>query len=554
MPQDLTLKIAAGEVVERPASAVRELIDNALDAGATSIKVEIRDAGMKLIRVTDNGHGIARDDLPLAFARHATSKITCAEDLSRLSTLGFRGEALASIAAVARVEIATRTADEEVGWQMTVGYGEAGMPSPVALSRGCRVAVHDLFVNVPARRAFVRSLRSEAAQVGVVVSQYSLAHPDVRFTFLSDGKSVLAAPGTGHMLDAVTAVYGAGAASHLRPVFWEENGISVTGLVSEPSYSRSHRSAIILFVNGRPVGNRSLPFALEEAYSGYLMVGRHPMALVHLRIPPESVDPNVHPGKSEVRFAREREVHGALYRAVANTLLDLRLEPRPLVTEPAPHTFDVPDTTPTPTQPELIPAENEQPAPPSIPALRVFGQTNATYILAEGPNGLYMIDQHAAHERILFDQLMEDFMDGEVPSQRLLEPASIDLSPGQMRALEENGDLLRQAGFWLEGFGDSACLVRAVPVMARGAGLLDLVVEVLEELQNVPEPSAAWERALAMMACKAAVKAGQTLVLPEMRELVTQLEATPRPNTCPHGRPTMIHLSHTMLEREFGRR
>jgi DNA mismatch repair protein MutL len=556
MSPDLALKIAAGEVVERPASAVRELLDNALDAGAKRIAVEVEDAGLKTIRVVDDGAGMPRDELALAFRSHATSKIRDLDDLQRLSSLGFRGEALPSIAAISRVEVQTRTEEEATGTRFSIAFGEPAAPSPCAAPRGTRITVSDLFSNVPARRTFVRSLRAEGGQIAGVVMRHALAHPDVQFTLALDGVSTFSSPGSGRLEDVAPEVFGAVTSKSLMPVFREEQGIVVEGMVGKPNLSRQNRSLIHIFVNGRSVANRSLIFALTQAFSGFLMSGRYPVAAVHLTVPPNEVDPNIHPSKSEVRFAREREVHGALHRAVEAALTEHRFGENRL--EPVTTNGDQPSSAD-----EQIPfgllqtLDQVQAAIPEIramPALRIFGQANATFIVAEGPSGLYMIDQHAAHERVLFDRFDAELEVGDVSSQSLLEPAPVELNPGQIEALEVNAGLLKRAGFDLEPFGSDACLVRSVPTAAARTKVGELVSEVLTELENLSEPGAARERALAALACKAAVKAGASLDVEEMRELVTQLESTARPTTCPHGRPTMIHLSHTQLEREFGRR
>lgn len=552
MSPDLALKIAAGEVVERPASAVKELIDNAVDAGATGIRIDVRDAGLKLIRVTDNGFGIPADELPLAFTSHATSKIASMDDLEHLATLGFRGEALPSIAAVARVEVQTRVAEETAGTRYRVEYGTHGHAEVCAAPAGTRFTVTDLFGNVPARRKFVRSLRAEAGQIQQVVMQYAMGQPGIHFALSIDDRLTFESPGTNRLNEAVAAVYGVGVLESMETVQYQEGGIEVVGLISEPDLSRSNRSAIHLFVNGRPIASRSLTYALEEAYSGYLMTGRHPLAVVHLHVSAGDVDPNIHPSKSEVRFAREREVHGILHRAVSSTLFERRLAQGGAI-EHVEGSIDGAKDVPLPLDAsELLP---ETPTLlPEIPVLRVFGQTNTTFIIAEGPHGVYMIDQHAAHERVLFDELDAQLENGPVLSQALLEPIPVPLEPLAMQALEDYRELMERAGFTIDPFGHDACLVRAVPAISSNAPPVELVHEVLRELQALPEPAAARERALAAMACKAAVKAGQPLELREMRELVLQLERTPRPATCPHGRPTMIHLSHSQLEREFGRR
>jgi len=557
MAPELALKIAAGEVVERPASAVKELIDNAIDAEARHIDIDVREAGMRLIRVADDGCGIPRDELSLAFASHATSKVETLDDLDRLTTLGFRGEALPSIAAVARVGVQTRAKEETVGSRMRIEFGETVESGTAAVPDGFRIAIADLFANVPARRKFVRSQRAEAGQIASMVAQYVLAQPGIAISLTIDGRVTLQSAGSGLVADALAAVYGAEAAAETCPVEARSEDIMVEGLVSTPRLTRPNRAAVHISVNGRPIANRSLVFALEEAYSGFLMSGRHPLAVVHLRLPAAEVDANIHPSKQEVRFAREREVHRLLHRAVATALLGTHLtesgsRPRPGAAPGAPAEnvaidLDFPgqDATQSPLPPALV---------PSMPGLRIVGQTGQTFIIAEGPNGLYMIDQHAAHERVIFDMLETALNAGEVTAQPLLAPATVELEPSQMEALEANNSLLEQVGFELEPFGDTACLIRAVPALSGRATPADLVREVLAELESLPQPAAARERALAAMACRAAVKAGQTLGVEEMRELVLQLERTPRPATCPHGRPTMIHLSHMQLEREFGRR
>jgi DNA mismatch repair protein MutL len=551
MPPELVLKIAAGEVVDRPASAVKELIDNALDAGADTVRTEVREGGLKLISVADNGSGIARGDLPLAFTSHATSKIHDLADLEQLTSLGFRGEALASIAAVSRVEIQTRTADETVGSRLSVEFGQIGPVSPASAPVGTRVAVADLFSNVPGRKKFVRSLRAEGGHIASITWQYALARPAVHFILLIDGRTVFESPGTGRLADALVAVYGVSVASATIPVEVEAEGARIDALIGSPTISRPNRSAIHIAINGRPVSSRTLPFVIDEAYSGFLMVGRHPLAAVNVSLPPAEVDPNVHPSKLEVRLARDREINGLVYRAVSTALVESRPQ--------APHSLSSTGDPPTPEVAPLpleTPSQPDSPKPllPDTPALRVFGQSNRTFIIAEGPDGIYMIDQHAAHERILFDRFDEAIGAGDVPSQPLLEPVSVELSPGQTEALEDNAALLASMGLRLEPFGSRSVLVRAVPAMATRVSPGELVTEVLTELETLPRAESPRERVLAAMACKAAVKAGMTLDLQEMRELVTQLERTPRPATCPHGRPTMIHLSHVQLEREFGRR
>jgi DNA mismatch repair protein MutL len=554
LPRDLTLLIAAGEVAERPAAVVKELIDNAIDAGATTVRIEIREAGLKLIRVTDNGCGIPRNELGLAFTSHATSKIDRPGDLGCLRTLGFRGEALPSIAAVSRVDVLTRATEEETGTRFEIEHGVVRAQMPAGAPPGTRMAIADLFSNVPARRAFVRSLRAEGSQISTVVHHYALAQPAVQFSLIIDERRVFQGPGTNRLREAMAAVYGPTMLESLVDVDDQEGDVFVAGLTCKPSLSRQNRSGITIAVNGRPIQNRSLGFALAEAYSGYLMTGRYPVAAIHLQLDPSLVDVNIHPAKSEVRFANEREVHGALHRAIGRALLQSFATPSAVEIDQTDESVFVLNNGAGQPAPLFNSNTWNQPLVPDVPVLRVFGQSNQTFIIAEGPDGIFMIDQHAAHERVLYDKFDQEMADGPAVSQALLEPLSVELTADQILALDENRDLLGLAGFVLEPFGDGACLIRAVPALARSGDAASMVQEVLNELKHLPRPEAARDRALAAVSCQAAMKAGQSLDLREMRELVSQLEHTLRPATCPHGRPTMIHLSHSQLEKQFGRR
>lgn len=567
MPADLTLKIAAGEVVERPASVVKELIDNAIDAGARHIQVDIQGAGLHLIRVIDDGAGIPTDELKLAFTAHATSKVTGVHDLESLGTLGFRGEALAAMASISRIDVQTRAREESVGSAIRIEYGRVVAQGPAASPIGTRISVSDLFGNVPARRKFVRSLRAESGQIQQVVVTYALAQPEMAFSLTLDRRLTLHTPGTRSTGDAIAAAYDPAMLSELIELEWEEAGVRIDGMIGTPALTRPNRSSTHVSVNGRPIQNRALGFVIGEAYRGLLMTGRHPVAVIHLHLPFEDVDPNIHPAKSEVRFTDERAVNGALYRAISARLLELGMPERELSMVAAESTLagsmqvELPfiplPRTPTgeaaPASSMAVETATAETGLAALPALRVFGQTNQAFIVAEGPRGLYMIDQHAAHERILFDRLDEQCAAGNVPAQPLLDPEAIELSPDQMATLDGNQDLLRRSGFIVEPFGQGSVLLRSIPTVAKGKPA-DLVREVLDELQTTPSPEAARERALAVMACHGAVRAGQTLAVAEMRSLIEQLEATARPATCPHGRPTMIHLSHLQLAREFGRR
>ena len=579
LPNDLRGKIAAGEVVERPASVIKELVENSLDAGATRIAVEVAGGGVDLIRVSDDGGGIPTAEVELAFARHATSKLAEFDDLFRLRTLGFRGEALPSIAAVAEVEIATQAAGAAHGLCLTLRDGRVVRREGRGLPVGTTIIVRDLFLGVPARRKFLKSRAGEGARITATVSALAMAYPEVAFTLTVEGRTAFRSLGSGDLADVLAVLHGPDVARQLSAVDGTAHGMDVYGLISQPGLTRPSRTYQTFFVNGRWVRNRLLGVALEEAYHTLLMTGRHPIAVLTLRMPPDALDVNVHPTKAEVKFLDERSVFSALRRAVAETLAahDALLARHSTLPIQGPATtaqqgdaeasqgsllFGDPPGQAGDREAGSIPVPMVVRAP--LPALRVLGQANGLFIIAEGPEGVYMVDQHAAHERVLYDKLAAQAADRPAPSQGLLAPLSLELTPRQAAALAQFDADLRRLGFDLEPFGDGACLIRAVPTALGAAAPAEVLANVLEELADTGEAAggvsghgatAAWQdRALALVACHSAIRAGQTLTMDEMRSLVIQLETTSRPRTCPHGRPTMILLSQSQLEREFGRR
>jgi len=549
-------RIAAGEVIERPASVVKELVENSLDAGARQVIVELQDGGLRSIRVTDDGAGIPADEVALAFQRHATSKIDDASDLQCIDTLGFRGEALPSIAAVASVTMTTCPPGSPAGHYMKLSNGRVIEEGPAGCPPGTSVAVQGLFAEVPARRKFLTSPGAERARVGELVSRFAMAFPEVRFRFLSDGRESFASPGTGSLLDVLVVIYGMDVGQALLQVSGEEAGYEVSGFVSPPSLSRANRGRITFLVNRRWVQSRPLSVALEQAYHGLLQQGRYPIAVVELRMPPEEVDVNVHPTKREVRFRQEGRAFSVVQRAVRGVLIA-----RSPVPEVSPERLG-------PSAPPLAPALAGQAAPPpperpgqgrliaseSLPRLRVLGQMGNAYLVAEGPDGLYLIDQHAAHERILFERVRKAFTEGAAGVQTLLEPATAELTYTQSELLRESRELLEQYGFQLEEFGERAYLVRGVPSAMNDSDPAQGLRDVLDLMSSEFKLLERQDAVAASIACHSAIRAGRRLSAEEMSGLVRQLEGTSNPNTCPHGRPTMIRLSAEHLERGFGRR
>ena len=565
---EVAARIAAGEVVERPVSVVRELLDNAIDAGATRISLEIQDGGLTLIKVSDDGRGIEPEELELAFERHATSKIAALDDLGHVHTLGFRGEALPSIAAAADLEVVSRVESEPVGVLAVLVEGKVvrrqAKPSP----RGTTIAVRELFARVPARRKFLGSAGAEARQVVTLASHYALAYPGIAFHVVSGGRRALVTSGDGDMRHAFAAIYGAEMGAAMLDVDFEDEAAGVRGLCGPSSVHRGNRAAISFFVNGRWVQSRPLTFALIDAYQSQLPIGRHPVAALHIALPDEAVDVNVHPAKAEVRFRDERAVGRAVRRAVSAALEASRVvaweQPRPAAAvltrplhEPAPEALRGPE--PVQAAMNLTRAPAEQPAGTMkqravLPMLRVVGQLNATYVICEGPDGMYLLDQHAAHERVVYDRLISAPVSGERSTQPLLEPLVLELEPAAAATLEEHRESLARLGLETEPFGDNAALIRSAPA---GLGARDLAGEVrallqkLESEQRVDDP---FGKAAATVACHASVRAGMLLSMEEMRRLVEDLERTASPRTCPHGRPTLVHLGTDAIERQFGRR
>lgn len=569
---EVAAEIAAGEVIERPASAVKELVENALDAGATAVSVEIERGGLDLIRVTDDGRGMSAAELALAIQRHATSKLRTAADLQGVLTLGFRGEALPSLAAAGELTIRSRAAGAMGGAEIDVREGRPGPVVAVGAPAGTSVTLRDLFGRQPARRKFLRTSAGETAQIAQLLSQLALAYPSVRFALTVDGRTTLSTSGGGDRREVAGRVFGAAAGRRLLEVGdGDEPGISVEGLVSPPDLSRGTRSAVHLTVNGRVVQSRRLTFAVESAYETLLTTGRHPIAVIEVRLAPEELDVNVHPTKAEVRFRDERAVfravQGAVRRAVIGGAPVPRLGPagadgataaEAAVGEPSlwgaqasPNQVVIMSGTVESGTPEETPRSVGE----TLPLVRVVGQVGSTYIVGEGPDGMYLIDQHAAHERVLYEQLVAQRHGAAVETQGLLAPVNVELTAAQGAVFGAAQAGLAELGFDVEPFGERAVVVRSVPAVYRGRDPGASVAELLEALAapEAASPEGA-DRATMTVACHAAVRAGMTLALEEMRALIRQLERCRSPRTCPHGRPTVMHLSATTLDREFRRR
>ncbi|HEY8863816.1 MAG TPA: DNA mismatch repair endonuclease MutL [Candidatus Dormibacteraeota bacterium] len=537
--------IAAGEVIERPASVVKELVENSLDGDARRINVDVRGAGRTSIRVSDDGSGIAAEELQLAFVRHATSKVTKLSDLDAVVSFGFRGEALASIAAVADVECSSG------GATIRIRAGEPIAQGPGPLLPGVTIEVRDLFTNVPARLKFLKSDATEVAAIKDVVSAFALLHPHVRFHLTIDARAAVSTTGDGDRRRAIAAVFGAAVAAEVL----EMVGMPLaSGMVSQPRLSRGSRDGIVLAVNGRPISSRALVYALEECYQGRLERGRHPVAVIDIGIDPELVDVNVHPAKKEVRFRDEGAVFGALQRAVRAALDGSDpFRYRPVESTAS---FAVRDLAPQLTIHEaaraLLTAEPMIAHAAETAVLRPIGQAGPGYLVAEGPHGLVLIDQHAAHERVLYNRLVERLHSGRGMSQPLLIPQAVDVEPALIAAAADHRGDLANLGLEYEEFGPRSLRITAVPVEMPAGRATAAVQEALAALaENRGDGSL--EKAAAALACHSAVRFGDVLDVAEQRRLLADLESTEESVTCPHGRPTRLLIEWQELTRHFRR-
>lgn len=649
LPKEIAELIAAGEVVERPASVIKELMENAIDAGSSSVTVEIKNGGITYIRVTDNGCGISREDIRNAFISHATSKISTRDDLYAIGTLGFRGEALASIAAVSNVEVLTRTTEEETGTRYCISAGEETLVDDAGCPLGTTIVVRDLFFNTPARMKFLKKDVSEANAVAGIVDKIALSNPDVSIRFIREGKSALFTSGSGDLKTAAYEIFGKDFADGLIEADYSFESVKISGLVSKPTKSRPNRNMQFFFVNGRLVKSGTASAALSEAYKNSIMVGKFPYCVLNITTAPGLVDVNVHPAKIEVRFANERTVFSAVYYAAKNALEhrdeapkvtiprtaqtelfepvrpkteQMRLPEKqpdfwnrmssseyrsaqqpekPTYQQPAarediitvaspdkkPETADsepstiqhfldaqrakkeetaaieadirpelsenaatLPDEKPEDAARALDTAVDEKPA--ELP-VTVIGEAFKTYIIVQQGESIFLVDKHAAHERMLFNELVKN--DSKRSTQMLLTPITVTLSKEEYSSVLDNLDMLMQAGFAVEDFGYSVVIVRECPMEISADEVADVVAELagylVENRQKLISEKKEW--LFSLMACKAAIKGGMYTTEYERELFIKRLFASPEIRYCPHGRPVMIEITRRELEKNFGR-
>lgn len=596
LPADVANKIAAGEVVERPASVLKEILENAIDAGATQVDVEAVAGGTRLVSVADNGSGMNRDDALLSIERHATSKIHAAADIEHIHTLGFRGEALAAISSVSRFRLRTRRHAELAGTELVVSGGKLMDVKDAGCPPGTILEIRDLFFNLPARRKFLRSPQTETVHIRQMFLLQALAWPAVGMSLTLDGRRSWAlAPGA-TPLERIRELFGEDVVGGLRPVEARTGDVGLSGFVSVPSLTRGDRTEQYVFVNGRPASAPVVSYAINEAYHSLIPDGRHPTVFLYLGLAPDLVDVNVHPTKKEVRFRRPSDVRDAIIGAIRKALSESGAgfvagqtpapAPAPAMPAavtpllkiddlPASRVFTYPRLPPLDARPAAsgvpgsagIPEAGKPDAPAgSAPALpeakapwawcRVLGQINGLYVVLETEDGYVVMDPHAAHERVLFEKLLKAVEQGQVESQGLLVPETVELQPRDALLVRRNIGLLKKLGLGVSEFGGDAFVVDALPRGMDGLRVKDMLIDVARHLETLGERGShsRWrEEAIAQAACKAAVKARDRLSLAEVEQLVVALASAEMPYTCPHGRPTLIYTSFRELARKFGR-
>ena len=589
LPGEVVSRIAAGEVIERPAAVVKELVENSLDAGSRCITVDIKDGGVSLIRVTDDGDGIRRADLPLAFARHATSKLTSDGDLTSIQTMGFRGEALPSIASISRVQVVTATRQEEVGAQLTLVGGAQRAIVDAPPVPGTKIEVSDLFYNQPARKKFLKSVPTEFSHITAAVQQAALAWPSVHFRLTHNGQDILNYPGVDSHRDRILQVY--------RPAFLDKTidllgrmpGCALSGVMIDPLHARSSKVPQDLLVNRRPVRNATVAHAVADGYGSFLPKGHHPTYVLFLEVDPERIDVNVHPAKREVRFADQEGIHQFVRHTVRHAfsglerklvlalggsedpptvapsaILTVTAQKRPgshhsqgIAGQSAEGLTERPGSQGSPGGESLF-VEEATASYTASPRLTIipFGQILLTYIVAQVGQELHVVDQHTAHERVLFQRLWRAWMKRQILTQPLLIPEPIELTVSQRMLLEKHADDLAQLGLLIEPFGSTAMLLRGVPVELgpiTGAVLIQDLLEDLVQWESTSSLEARAQPVLATLACKSAVQAGRSMALPEIERLVSDWVAEGLITTCPHGRRTAFRLSADELHKLFGR-
>ncbi|MFC1600336.1 DNA mismatch repair endonuclease MutL [Patescibacteria group bacterium] len=566
LPENLVNQIAAGEVIERPASVVKELIENSIDAGASRIVLEVDGAGDELIRITDNGSGMDADDALLAFERHATSKITSKDDLFNISSMGFRGEAIASIASVSTMIMRTKRKEDEVGRMVLCEGGKINKNEEVSCTDGTQIEVRNLFYNTPARKKYLKTPNTEYQQILAVFQKVALANPSIHLKIIHNGKEGFEYAVCENLMDRVRDVLGKDIAENCLPIFYGHKDIQVEGYIGKPELGRSGSKHQHLFINGRPVVHHLFNYALAEAYHSLLMDGRKPLFVINVIIAPELIDVNVHPRKLEIRFQNQNEIFRILQKSAKTTLEKNVLMPdfrahremeRPTdnqVKAAFEFTEKITGSDHMPGRFNKYTYEQETKDELSMVPL---SQIARSYILAENAEGLVLIDQHAAHERVRYEELMDQFEKKNPEKQQLLLPENIELSAMEAEIFTANHETFEKLGFEIELFGGNTFIVHAVPSPIANQNIQGIIQQVISDLSDEKKSRAVknpQEKIIEYMSCRSAIKFGKDLSIDEMAELIRQVDKLERPYTCPHGRPSMVKITYHELEKMFGRK
>ncbi|MDA1060969.1 MAG: DNA mismatch repair endonuclease MutL [bacterium] len=589
LPENLVNQIAAGEVVERPASVVKELIENSIDAGANSIVIEVKDGGKSFIKVTDNGKGMSREDLEMALQRHATSKISDEKDLWSISTMGFRGEALASIASVSKLSIKSKTENDLGGSQIDCEGGDIRSISDIGMSTGTTVEVFDLFFNTPARQKYLKKDASEFGHIAALFNTIALGHPEIAMKLIHNGKVVSDYARVTDLISRVSDVFGNTTADAMLPIFYGGSDFHMDGFIGKPLLSRSTTSHQYIFVNGRAIQHHLLAHRIKAAYHSMLMENKKPVFILNIKIDPSLIDVNVHPRKIEIRFEDQQTLIKTVYGSVSSALEKANLMPKgfsesrnymsdrlPKMEQPKMDFFSAKSVSSGNVdfsqgnnlknhKAEIGNAmefsknmmEDREASGIDEPSMKAISQVANSYIVAESADGLVLIDQHAAHEKVRFEQLMTQFEKQDKNVQALLVPLQMEFSADELTLIQENQEVFDGLGFEIEPFGGNSYVIQAVPNCLSGEDIDSVIKGVLDDLQNEKTPSnmqGRTEEILTYMSCRSAIKFGQSLRPDEMQALIGQMEKLKRPYTCPHGRPTMISLTLDELEKMFGRK
>ncbi len=555
-------QIAAGEVIERPASVVKELIENSLDAGADEIYIEVENGGKDRILVRDNGSGMSKEEVELAFKKHATSKINDIDDLDDLSSLGFRGEALPSIAAISKVEAKTKQKKDLEGVKIIIHGDEIQSVDTVGCPVGTSIEVKDLFYNTPARRKYLNKTNTELAHITNIVTRNALSKPDVQFTLNHNGNEIFFVPKAKSKLQNIKSIYGVDIAKKMVHINHKSDYITIDGFLSKPEVTRSNRKHIYTYVNGRFVENALLKDSVMEGYKTLLPTKRYPITVIDLKIPGNDIDVNVHPTKTKIRFQNEEKVKKEVADAVRTSLLEHDLVPTPekevekvLKEQEQKHSDDVVHSDSFSQSQSTLDLKEEVDVEASkLPEMKIIGIFKDSYILAETPDGLSMIDQHAAHERINYERLMNKY-EKDIGSQNLLSPKTIEVKPRESALIKANKDLLEKLGFKIESFGKSTFRIRTIPVVLGEIQEEEIIYSILDELADLKNSSLEdrKEELIKYMACRSSVMAGDNLSLTRSKEIIQELSKTENPYTCPHGRPTIINYTTKELDKMFKR-